>query len=82
MPEVPADPSGGVEGGGGVEAVRGCPSPPGPTTLSPRSRLYPAETDVEALFQVGPQPPDLSCRLVLPVEHLVLLIEHLFHLLP
>ena len=47
MPEGPADPSGGVEGGGGVEAVRGCPSPPGPTTLSPRSRLYPAEADVE-----------------------------------
>jgi len=33
--------------GGGVEAVRGCPSPPGPTTPSPRSRLHPVEADVE-----------------------------------
>ncbi|MDD3565810.1 MAG: hypothetical protein PHN90_09100 [Methanothrix sp.] len=41
--------------GGGVEAVRGCPSPPGPTTLSPRSRLYPAEADVEG-GAVGPAP--------------------------
>ena len=32
---------------GGVEAVRGCPSPPGPTTPSPRSRLHPVEADVE-----------------------------------
>jgi|GEM_PF-6687288 len=32
---------------GSVESVRGSPSPPGPTTPSPRSRLHPVEADVE-----------------------------------
>ncbi len=46
-------------------------SPRADNTLA-QVRLHPVEADVEALFQVGPQPPDLSRRLVLPVEHLVL----------
>jgi hypothetical protein len=61
VPEVPADPSGGVEGGGGVEAVRGCPSPPGPTTPSPRSRLHPVEADVEG-GAAGPAPQKAAAK--------------------
>ena len=41
---------------GGVEAVRGSPSPSVPTTPSPRSRLYPVETDVEG-GAAGPATP-------------------------
>ena len=41
----------------GLEVVRGSPSPSGPTTPSPRSRLHPVETDVEG-GAAGPAPPE------------------------
>jgi len=45
----------------GVEAVRGCPSPPGPTTPSPRSRLHPVEADVEG-GAAGPAPQKAAAK--------------------
>ena len=38
------------------QALRGSPSPPGPTSPSPRSRLHPAEADVEGGAADGLRP--------------------------
>jgi hypothetical protein len=49
------------------QALRGSPSPPGPTSPSPRSRLHPAEADVEGGRAGGlrprPAPPALPAPL-------------------